>query len=945
MQSLIHIADKQTGKILDYITESNYWQDYRKIQLNNHRDTFDFTTSADKGFSKYIQDQNRLIIPDPKTGYAEFLIDEHKQKLKRDGSHAIQVWSSGSYLRLKKAKIINPQQTSTETASYHVDSILQGTGWITGQIAHTTLRSFNIEEHTNPYSFLKRLASEFNLELQFRIAIENGYIFRYVDMIERVGRWRGFEVTFGRNLLGIERKSKSTKIITALLGVSPPDTEGNVKTALIENDEALKRWGVPDVNGNLQHLYDVYYPESTDSEMTQERLDTLTENELEKRVNATVEYSTDIATLSNKLGQEVFVGDTVRVKDKKFNPALYLQARVHTFEGSIKQDAQLKIVLGDYIEFTEQEVLSIWRNLRKQVAFKIGQEELANYTYDKTQIDDKDGAILADGKSYAFQEAQAAQDNAENYAYNQYEPTKSTVNTNIDTWNKAGVFNADGTLNVDWLAGQLTDSQIQSAGTWNAQGTYIDENGVYTGLVVAEQMVSGSFVGKTFTGGTFEGSLFEGAVFYSETNEGYVEIQGDNIQTVSTAGDWTDRSTLDISQAQLAINNSTGNRGFYASYRYTNMDNGLSLTDSNYKQVGMWYEDIPLLYVGKDNFLVNNVLNNSVNISYDFDNRDGKLHAYNGLKLGVRGDSYSEQNGVNFPGGAEVEIYPDVVEFNSQVKIDTVSTHNDANISFLNRISFGNFEIGSSQNESTGIGVRPIDNPNIGASIFSVESEGSSTRFKVTHANGAEFSGNIRLDGNIENAGYMYIKSGGNLDLKAPYDIRFQDHSGNPQRIVTGAILTNGFITTDAVDTGASNIYVRPSSSGELRVTALGTTGSYRPARASSFPTGSLEEYKQDIEPWEGSALDIIMNSTLQKYRLISDVENDIDKIRFGYVIGDGYATPEEVIDETGEGVEQYLMNSLSLKAIQELNTLYDAHDQHIQDLSTRVEALENQIA
>ncbi|WP_054753548.1 phage tail spike protein [Piscibacillus salipiscarius] len=232
-----------------------------------------------------------------------------------------------------------------------------------------TLRSFKIEEHTNPYSFLKRIASEFNLELQFRIAIENGKVVRYVDMIERIGRWRGFEVTFGQNLLGIERKSKSTNVVTALLGVSPPDIDGNVKTTLIEDQDALKRWGVPDGNGNLQHLYAVYHPQSSDQNMTQERLDTLTENELEKRVNATIEYNTDIATLSNKLGQQVFIGDTVRVKDEKFTPALYLEARVHTSEGSIKENARTKIVLGDYIEFTQEEVMSIWRGLQKQIAF------------------------------------------------------------------------------------------------------------------------------------------------------------------------------------------------------------------------------------------------------------------------------------------------------------------------------------------------------------------------------------------------------------------------------------------------------------------------------------------------------------------------------------------------------------------------------------------------
>ncbi|WP_054751358.1 phage tail spike protein [Piscibacillus salipiscarius] len=416
MQSLIHLADKQTGEVLDYITEDNYWRDNRRINLTSNRDTFDFITFSDKAFSTHIQDQNRLVIPDKKVGFAEFIIDQHIERLNQNGSHEKQVYSTASYLRLKKAKIIDPQETTAETAAYHTTETLKGTGWNVGKIAHTTLRSFNIEEHTNPYSFLKRIASEFNLELQFRIAIENGKIVRYVDMLERIGRWRGFEVTFGHNLLGIERKSKSTNVVTALLGVSPADVDGQVKTALIEDQEALKRWGVPNANGQLQHLYAVYHPQSSDPDMTQERLETLTTNELEKRVNATIEYTTDIATLSNKLGQQVFIGDTVRVKDEKFNPALYLEARVHTAEGSIKEHARTKIVLGDYVEFTQEEVMSIWRSLQKQVASKIEDAELRDYTYNKLTIDDKDTTVFEDGKTFAELQANDAQTAAESYA-------------------------------------------------------------------------------------------------------------------------------------------------------------------------------------------------------------------------------------------------------------------------------------------------------------------------------------------------------------------------------------------------------------------------------------------------------------------------------------------------------------------------------------------------
>ncbi|GGH83516.1 phage minor structural protein [Pullulanibacillus pueri] len=143
----------------------------------------------------------------------------------------------------------------------------------------------------------------------------------------------------------------------------------------------------------------------------------------------------------------------------------------------------------------------------------------------------------------------------------------------------------------------------------------------------------------------------------------------------------------------------------------------------------------------------------------------------------------------------------------------------------------------------------------------------------------------------------------------------------------------NGHLTiekqTFRIITDSSYGYIQTSRS-EIRATQY-ASGTLIPLRASSFPTGSLEEYKQDIQPWEDSVIDIIKNADLYQYRLKSEVEAGIDKIRHGFVIGDGYRTPEMVID--GDGVEQYAMNSLSLKVGQELIARDEVKEQRIQVL------------
>jgi tmRNA-binding protein len=153
-------------------------------------------------------------------------------------------------------------------------------------------------------------------------------------------------------------------------------------------------------------------------------------------------------------------------------------------------------------------------------------------------------------------------------------------------------------------------------------------------------------------------------------------------------------------------------------------------------------------------------------------------------------------------------------------------------------------------------------------------------------------------------------------------------------------------VYTNSVDinnlTSGVNLYLRPTSSGEVRATVTGTTDSYVPVRASSFPTASLAEYKEDIQPWTDSALEKIRNATIYEYYLKSELEQGIQRKRQGLVIGEGYNTPAGVVD--GDGVEQYLLNAWSWKAIQELDSIQMNHEDRIAQLEQKIAELEAKI-
>ncbi|CDQ41514.1 phage tail spike protein [Virgibacillus salexigens] len=435
---MIHITDGQSDNILDFISIKNIIDNNHRQSLKDNLETFEFVTFADKSFSEYLGKNNRVIVPAEDKGYQEFVIEE-SGKTHEDSLEA-QVFASASYLLLKKAKVIDPQTFAEQTATTLVSHATNGTEWRPGIIEGSGIRTMHIEKHTNPYAFLKRIATEFGLELRFRVETNGNKVTgRYVDLVEQIGQWRGREVKLGKDLLSLKRVEKTDNIFTALKGLGPDRDDGTRLEVIVEDKEALQRWGRPDpITGELQHLWDTYEPQTNDQEMTESRLRELTENELEKRVNEVVEYEGEIADLENVPGMEnkkIRFGDTVKIKDTKFNPPLYLEARVHTQERSITDKSKKKVTLGDYIEYTEEEVQSIWESIQEDIKRRLARmlittvESSAGNTF-------KNGEGSTELTATVFLSGTEVDKDGTNYTYiwNKYDKRGIPVSS----WNKNG---------------------------------------------------------------------------------------------------------------------------------------------------------------------------------------------------------------------------------------------------------------------------------------------------------------------------------------------------------------------------------------------------------------------------------------------------------------------------------------------------------------------------
>lgn len=394
---MIHIMDHLTDKILTVLESKEgaplFWDD-RHVSTTKNEEFFDFTMQATVPAAEHVSKRNRVIIPDEDGYYREFIISETYQTSKRK-----EVQTEGSFVEIGKQRVINPVSLTGQTIESAVAWVLDGTDWQPGFMDYAGIRTVNFDDHTNALNALYQLRSLFELEVRFRVEVRGNKVSgRFVDFYKTIGRYRGKEILLGKDLVGVTRREQSSNICTALVGLGPIQTDGSRISVIVEDKDALQRWG-----RNGKHLFDIYEPETEDDNMTVERLTTLTTTELNKRINASVQYEADAVSIEDIFGREhekVRLGDTERIKDTSYEPPLYLEAKVISMERSLSDKSQRRFILGDFIEYREEDVMRTFKILKGQIAMKTSNAQMeaffAENTYTKTEIDSKDSQVKQD---------------------------------------------------------------------------------------------------------------------------------------------------------------------------------------------------------------------------------------------------------------------------------------------------------------------------------------------------------------------------------------------------------------------------------------------------------------------------------------------------------------------------------------------------------------------
>ena len=109
--------------------------------------------------------------------------------------------------------------------------------------------------------------------------------------------------------------------------------------------------------------------------------------------------------------------------------------------------------------------------------------------------------------------------------------------------------------------------------------------------------------------------------------------------------------------------------------------------------------------------------------------------------------------------------------------------------------------------------------------------------------------------------------------------------------------------------------------------TIISTTGITTPRVIQT----SLESIKKNISLYNENALEKVLNNDIYTYNLKS--ENDTDKKHIGFVIGDKYRTPKEVISKEGNAIELYSTIGILWKGMQEQQNQIEQMKKEIAEL------------
>ncbi|BAF41201.1 structural protein [Staphylococcus phage phiPVL108] len=297
-----------------------------------------------------FRERHRVIIRDSNKQWREFIINWVQDTM--DGYTEIECIAS--YLAdITTAKPYAPGKFEKKTTSEALKDVLSDTGWeVSEQTEYDGLRTTSWTSYQTRYEVLKQLCTTYKMVLDFYIELSSNTVKgRYVVLKKKNSLFKGKEIEYGKDLVGLTRKIDMSEIKTALIAVGPENDKGKRLELVVTDDEAQSQFNLP-----MRYIWGIYEPQSDDQNMNETRLSSLAKTELNKRKSAVMSYEITSTDLEVTYPHEIIsIGDTVRVKHRDFNPPLYVEAEVIAEEYNIISENST-YTFGQPKEFKESEL-------------------------------------------------------------------------------------------------------------------------------------------------------------------------------------------------------------------------------------------------------------------------------------------------------------------------------------------------------------------------------------------------------------------------------------------------------------------------------------------------------------------------------------------------------------------------------------------------------------
>lgn len=346
---MIHVLDFN-DKIIDFLStdDPSLVRAIHKRNVNDNSEMLELLISSER--AEKFRERHRVIIRDSNKQWREFIINWVQDTM--DGYTEIECIAS--YLAdITTAKPYAPGKFEKKTTSEALKDVLSDTGWeVSEQTEYDGLRTTSWTSYQTRYEVLKQLCTTYKMALDFYIELSSNTIKgRYVVLKKKNSLFKGKEIEYGKDLVGLTRKIDMSEIKTALIAVGPENDKGKRLELVVTDDEAQSQFNLP-----TRYIWGIYEPQSDDQNMNETRLRSLAKTELNKRKSAVMSYEITSTDLEVTYPHEIIsIGDTVRVKHRDFNPPLYVEAEVIAEEYNIISENST-YTFGQPKEFKESEL-------------------------------------------------------------------------------------------------------------------------------------------------------------------------------------------------------------------------------------------------------------------------------------------------------------------------------------------------------------------------------------------------------------------------------------------------------------------------------------------------------------------------------------------------------------------------------------------------------------